>query len=169
MASRSGVLLAAGDHQQRCGELHLSVGAPVPERLEEHHRHRAERDRLRHAGAGQEADPGSERWGSGCPLAPQRLIGVCGCRGVLPGHRHHLRRVRLRVRGSECFGEGGGGGHVQVGVAPGCDSVPAAVALATALLMVWSLGRSLAAEWGRYGHRFNIIHPGPIKTEVGPG
>lgn len=26
--------------------------------------------------------------------------------------------------------------------------------------------RSLAAEWGRYGHRFNIIQPGPIKTKV---
>lgn len=26
--------------------------------------------------------------------------------------------------------------------------------------------RSLAAEWGRYGHRFNIIHPGPIRTKV---
>uniref|UniRef100_M3ZDN4 2,4-dienoyl CoA reductase 1, mitochondrial n=1 Tax=Xiphophorus maculatus TaxID=8083 RepID=M3ZDN4_XIPMA len=24
---------------------------------------------------------------------------------------------------------------------------------------------SLAAEWGRYGHRFNIIQPGPIKTK----
>lgn len=28
--------------------------------------------------------------------------------------------------------------------------------------------RSLAAEWGRYGHRFNIIQPGPIKTKVPP-
>ncbi len=28
--------------------------------------------------------------------------------------------------------------------------------------------RSLAAEWGRYGHRFNIIQPGPIKTKVHP-
>lgn len=26
--------------------------------------------------------------------------------------------------------------------------------------------RSLAAEWGRYGHRFNIIQPGPIRTKV---
>ncbi|KAJ4929142.1 hypothetical protein JOQ06_004761 [Pogonophryne albipinna] len=25
--------------------------------------------------------------------------------------------------------------------------------------------RSLAAEWGRYGHRFNIIQPGPIRTK----
>lgn len=27
--------------------------------------------------------------------------------------------------------------------------------------------RSLAAEWGRYGMRFNVIQPGPIKTKVG--
>ena len=26
--------------------------------------------------------------------------------------------------------------------------------------------RSLAAEWGRYGLRFNAIAPGPIETEV---
>lgn len=63
MTSRSELLLAAGDHQQRCGKLRVSVGAPVSKRLEEHHGHRAERDGLRHAGAGQEADPGSERWG----------------------------------------------------------------------------------------------------------
>lgn len=35
-----------------------------------------------------------------------------------------------------------------------------------ALLVLWC--RSLAAEWGRYGHRFNIIQPGPIKTKVRP-
>lgn len=34
------------------------------------------------------------------------------------------------------------------------------------LLVLWC--RSLAAEWGRYGHRFNIIQPGPIKTKVQP-
>lgn len=55
-------VMAAGDHQQRCGELCVSVGAPVAERLEEHHGHRADRDGLRHAGAGPEAHPGSERW-----------------------------------------------------------------------------------------------------------
>lgn len=27
------------------------------------------------------------------------------------------------------------------------------------------LSRSLAAEWGRYGMRFNCIAPGPIETE----
>lgn len=37
------------------------------------------------------------------------------------------------------------------------------VAVVTVLL--WWV-RSLAAEWGRYGHRFNIIQPGPIKTKV---
>ena len=26
--------------------------------------------------------------------------------------------------------------------------------------------RSLAAEWGRYGIRFNCIAPGPIETKV---
>lgn len=26
--------------------------------------------------------------------------------------------------------------------------------------------RSLAAEWGKYGMRFNVIQPGPIKTKV---
>ena len=26
--------------------------------------------------------------------------------------------------------------------------------------------RSLAAEWGRYGLRFNVIQPGPIRTKV---
>lgn len=31
-------------------------------------------------------------WGSGCTVAAlQRVIGLCGCRGVLPGYRHHLR------------------------------------------------------------------------------
>lgn len=103
--------------------------------------------------------------GGGCAVAPrQRVIGACGCRGVLPGHRHHLRRVRLRFRGSERVGEGGGGGHVQVGPASGS---PAAVVMVTALLLA-SLRRSLAAEWGRYGHRFNVIHPGPIRTKVAP-
>ena len=29
-----------------------------------------------------------------------------------------------------------------------------------------NLFRSLAAEWGRYGIRFNAIAPGPIETEV---
>ena len=28
------------------------------------------------------------------------------------------------------------------------------------------LARSLAAEWGRYGMRFNAIAPGPIETKV---
>ena len=28
-----------------------------------------------------------------------------------------------------------------------------------------SLNRSLAAEWGKYGLRFNAIAPGPIYTE----
>lgn len=32
------------------------------------------------------------------------------------------------------------------------------------VLFLWV--RSLAAEWGCYGHRFNIIQPGPIKTKV---
>lgn len=39
------------------------------------------------------------------------------------------------------------------------------VVIVTALLLVLMV-RSLAAEWGRYGHRFNIIHPGPIRTKV---
>ncbi|KAM6216100.1 2,4-dienoyl-CoA reductase [(3E)-enoyl-CoA-producing], mitochondrial [Rhynchocyon petersi] len=30
---------------------------------------------------------------------------------------------------------------------------------------VEALNKSLAAEWGRYGMRFNIIQPGPIKTK----
>ena len=29
-----------------------------------------------------------------------------------------------------------------------------------------SLCRSLAAEWGKYGMRFNAIAPGPIETKV---
>lgn len=32
---------------------------------------------------------------------------------------------------------------------------------------MWVLCRSLAAEWGRYGMRFNAIAPGPIETKVG--
>uniref|UniRef100_H3CKR1 2,4-dienoyl CoA reductase 1, mitochondrial n=1 Tax=Tetraodon nigroviridis TaxID=99883 RepID=H3CKR1_TETNG len=36
---------------------------------------------------------------------------------------------------------------------------------ASAKAAVEAMYKSLAAEWGRYGHRFNIIHPGPIKTE----
>ncbi|XP_032415440.1 2,4-dienoyl-CoA reductase [(3E)-enoyl-CoA-producing], mitochondrial isoform X1 [Xiphophorus hellerii] len=39
--------------------------------------------------------------------------------------------------------------------------VPSAAAKAG----VEALYKSLAAEWGRYGHRFNIIQPGPIKTK----
>ncbi|MEJ1275280.1 24-dienoyl CoA reductase 1 mitochondrial [Cricetulus griseus] len=31
---------------------------------------------------------------------------------------------------------------------------------------VEAMNKSLAAEWGRYGMRFNIIQPGPIKTKV---
>ena len=31
---------------------------------------------------------------------------------------------------------------------------------------VESLTRSLAAEWGRYGMRFNAISPGPVETKV---
>lgn len=33
-------------------------------------------------------------------------------------------------------------------------------------LMQFINSRSLAAEWGRYGMRFNVIQPGPIKTKV---
>lgn len=40
----------------------MSVRAPFTKCLEEHNGHRPERDSLRHSGAGQEADPGSERW-----------------------------------------------------------------------------------------------------------
>ncbi|KAM9310571.1 2,4-dienoyl-CoA reductase [(3E)-enoyl-CoA-producing], mitochondrial [Pholidichthys leucotaenia] len=36
---------------------------------------------------------------------------------------------------------------------------------ASAKAGVEGLYKSLAAEWGRYGHRFNIIQPGPIKTK----
>uniref|UniRef100_A0A3Q3M1B7 2,4-dienoyl-CoA reductase [(3E)-enoyl-CoA-producing], mitochondrial n=1 Tax=Mastacembelus armatus TaxID=205130 RepID=A0A3Q3M1B7_9TELE len=36
---------------------------------------------------------------------------------------------------------------------------------ASAKAGVDALYKSLAAEWGRYGHRFNIIQPGPIKTK----
>lgn len=28
------------------------------------------------------------------------------------------------------------------------------------------ISRSLAAEWAKYGMRFNVIQPGPIKTKV---
>lgn len=55
------ILIGAGHHQQCGGKLCLSVRAPVAERLEKHHRHRPEWDGLRHPGAGQEADPESER------------------------------------------------------------------------------------------------------------
>ena len=30
-----------------------------------------------------------------------------------------------------------------------------------------AMAKSLAAEWGRYGLRFNVIAPGPIETKVG--
>uniref|UniRef100_A0A672FC55 2,4-dienoyl-CoA reductase [(3E)-enoyl-CoA-producing], mitochondrial n=1 Tax=Salarias fasciatus TaxID=181472 RepID=A0A672FC55_SALFA len=36
---------------------------------------------------------------------------------------------------------------------------------ASAKAGVEALYKSLAAEWGRYGQRFNIIQPGPIKTK----
>ncbi|XP_075934478.1 2,4-dienoyl-CoA reductase [(3E)-enoyl-CoA-producing], mitochondrial [Anarhichas minor] len=36
---------------------------------------------------------------------------------------------------------------------------------ASAKAGVEALYKSLASEWGRYGHRFNIIQPGPIRTE----
>uniref|UniRef100_A0A7N6AH17 2,4-dienoyl-CoA reductase [(3E)-enoyl-CoA-producing], mitochondrial n=1 Tax=Anabas testudineus TaxID=64144 RepID=A0A7N6AH17_ANATE len=36
---------------------------------------------------------------------------------------------------------------------------------ASAKAGVEALYKSLAGEWGRYGHRFNIIQPGPIKTK----
>uniref|UniRef100_A0A3Q1G1S9 2,4-dienoyl-CoA reductase [(3E)-enoyl-CoA-producing], mitochondrial n=1 Tax=Acanthochromis polyacanthus TaxID=80966 RepID=A0A3Q1G1S9_9TELE len=36
---------------------------------------------------------------------------------------------------------------------------------ASAKAGVEALYKSLASEWGRYGHRFNIIQPGPIKTK----
>jgi len=32
--------------------------------------------------------------------------------------------------------------------------------------LIVSTYRSLTAEWGRYGMRFNVIQPGPIKTKV---
>lgn len=45
-------------------------------------------------------------------------------------------------------------------------SAAATAAAAATLLLLLSSCRSLAAEWGRYGHRFNIIQPGPIRTKV---
>ncbi|KAM3614890.1 uncharacterized protein V6R79_020289 [Siganus canaliculatus] len=36
---------------------------------------------------------------------------------------------------------------------------------ASAKAGVEALYKSLASEWGRYGHRFNIIQPGPIRTK----
>ncbi|XP_068614706.1 2,4-dienoyl-CoA reductase [(3E)-enoyl-CoA-producing], mitochondrial [Brachionichthys hirsutus] len=36
---------------------------------------------------------------------------------------------------------------------------------ASAKAGVEALYKSLAAEWGRYGHRFNVIQPGPIRTK----
>ena len=57
----SGVL--PGDHKQRSRELCVSFRASVGQRLEDHHRHRPQRDRLRHPGGGQTAHPGGQRSG----------------------------------------------------------------------------------------------------------
>lgn len=86
---------------------------------------------------------------------------------LLPGHHHHLRRVGLRVRDPQRLGQGRRGGALQVsGTNQEVTSGSAAGAAAVQLLL--SSCRSLAAEWGRYGHRFNIIQPGPIRTKVPP-
>ncbi|NWW88496.1 DECR protein, partial [Rhynochetos jubatus] len=37
---------------------------------------------------------------------------------------------------------------------------------ASAKAGVEAMSKSLAAEWGKYGMRFNVIQPGPIKTKV---
>lgn len=36
---------------------------------------------------------------------------------------------------------------------------------ASAKAGVEAMSKSLAAEWGKYGMRFNVIQPGPIKTK----
>lgn len=111
----------SGDHQQRGGKLCVSVGAAVRQRLANRHRHRPERDGLRHPGAGQEADRQSERsevdWESGvlaCLESDVLIVVVDDDSGVLPGHHHHLRRVGVGVRDSECLGQSWRGGALQV-------------------------------------------------------
>lgn len=158
----------------------MSLGASVGQRLAQRHRHRAERDGLRHPGAGQEADCQSERsevkwepggWGGGLSVAWTLLIVVdADDSRLLPGHHHHLRRVGLRVRDPQRLGQGRRGGALQVsGTNQEVTSGSAAGAAGAAAVQLLLLScRSLAAEWGRYGHRFNIIQPGPIRTKVPP-
>lgn len=86
---------------------------------------------------------------------------------LLPGHHHHLCRVGLRVCDPQRLSQGWRGGTLQVsGTNQEVASGSATSVAAAALQLLLSSCRSLAAEWGRYGHRFNIIQPGPIRTKV---
>lgn len=84
---------------------------------------------------------------------------------LLPGHHYHLCRVWLRIRDPKRLSQGRRGGTLQVSGTNQEVTSGSAVAALQLLLLSY---RSLAAEWGRYGHRFNIIQPGPIKTKVAP-
>lgn len=87
--------------------------------------------------------------------------------GLLPGYHHHLCRVGLRVCDPQRLSQGWRGGTLQVsGTNQEVTLGSAASVAAAALQLLLSSCRSLAAEWGRYGHRFNIIQPGPIRTKV---
>lgn len=83
---------------------------------------------------------------------------------LLSGHHHHLCRVGLRVCDPQRLSQGRRGGTLQVSGTN--QEVTSGSAAAAALQLLLSSCRSLAAEWGRYGHRFNIIQPGPIRTKV---
>jgi NAD(P)-dependent dehydrogenase (short-subunit alcohol dehydrogenase family) len=101
---------------------------------------------------------------AGAFLAPAEEISPGGFRAVidtgLNGAFLTLRRWALPL-----IEAGLPGVAVSVGSALGSREVPGAAHSSAAKAGLEALTRSLAAEWGRYGLRVNVVAPGAVSTE----
>lgn len=101
---------------------------------------------------------------AGAFLAPAEQISPGGFRAVvdtgLNGAFLTLRRWALPL-----IEAGLPGAAVSVGSALGSREVPGAAHSSAAKAGLEALTRSLAAEWGRYGLRVNVVAPGAVSTE----
>jgi NAD(P)-dependent dehydrogenase (short-subunit alcohol dehydrogenase family) len=101
---------------------------------------------------------------AGAFLAPAEQISPGGFRAVvdtgLTGAFLTLRRWALPL-----IEAGLPGVAVSVGSALGSREVPGAAHSSAAKAGLEALTRSLAAEWGRYGLRVNVVAPGAVSTE----
>ena len=68
--------------------------------------------------------------------------------------------------GREMIRAGHGGAIVSIGSISAVNPLPGGGAYCPSKAALQMLGRQLALEWGRYGIRSNVVHPGQIRTDM---